>query len=58
MSISAAGLLCILKLALSAVGWLAASPLNTAALIIRIGFGGPLYYNYSQEPTKIVQVMI
>ena len=24
--------------------------LTKTALIIRIGFGGPLYYNYNQEP--------
>ena len=26
--------------------------LNRGALIIRIGFGGPLYYNYNKEPQK------
>ena len=25
---------------------------NIGALIIRIGFGGPLYYNYNKEPPK------
>ena len=25
---------------------------NTGALIIRIGFWGPLYYNYTKEPPK------
>ena len=27
---------------------------NVEALIIRIGFGGPLYSNYKKEPPKIV----
>ena len=27
---------------------------NIGDLKIRIGFGGPLYYNYSKEPRKIV----
>ena len=26
---------------------------NIGALIIRIGFWGPLYYNHNMEPTKI-----
>ena len=26
--------------------------------MIRIGFGGPLYYSYNKEPPKIVLVMI
>ena len=25
--------------------------------MIRIGFGGPLYYNYNKEPPKIVLVI-
>ena len=29
---------------------------NIGALIIRIGFGGPLYYKYNKEPPKIVLV--
>ena len=31
---------------------------NTRALIIRIGFGGPVYYNDNKEPPKIVLVII
>ena len=27
-------------------------------LIIRIGFWGPLYYNYNKEPPKIVLVIV
>ena len=27
---------------------------KTGAFIIRIGFWGPIYYNYSKEPPKIV----
>ena len=27
---------------------------NIGALILRIGLGGPLYYNYNKEPPKIV----
>ena len=27
---------------------------NTGALIIRIGFGGPSYYDFKKEPPKIV----
>ena len=25
---------------------------NIGALIIRVGFGGPLYYNYNKDPPK------
>ena len=32
--------------------------LNIGALIIRIGFWGPLYYNSNKEPPKIVLVII
>ena len=31
---------------------------NIGALKIRIGFGGPLNYNYNNEPPKIVLVVI
>ena len=31
---------------------------NIGALIIRIGFGGPLYYMYHKEPPKIVVVIL
>ena len=31
---------------------------NIGALIIRIGFGGLLCYNYNKEPPQIVQVTI
>ena len=31
---------------------------SIGALIIRIGFGGPLYFNYTKEPPKIVLVLI
>ena len=30
---------------------------NVGALIIRIGFGGIIYYNYDKEPPKIVLVI-
>ena len=31
---------------------------SKGALRIRIGFWGPLYYNYGEEPLKIVQVIL
>ena len=31
---------------------------NMGALIIRIGFWGPLYYNCNKEPPKIVWVIM
>ena len=31
---------------------------NIGALIIRIGFGGRLYYNYNKEPPKILLVLM
>ena len=31
---------------------------NIGALIIRLGFWGPLYHNYNKEPPKIVSVII
>ena len=33
-------------------------PVNIGALIIRIGFWGPLYYNYNKEPPKMVLEII
>ena len=33
-------------------------PVHIGALIIRIGFWRPLYYNYSKEPPKIVSVIM
>ena len=38
--------------------WRALGGYNIGALIIRIGFWGPLYYNYGKEPPKIVLVII
>ena len=32
--------------------YLSRAQTNKAALIIRIGFWGPLYYNYNEEPPK------
>ena len=37
---------------------LATRHLILGALIIRIGFGGPLNYSYNKEPPKIVLVII
>ena len=34
------------------------SDLHIGALIIRVGFWGPLYHNYNKEPPKIVLVII
>ena len=31
---------------------------DIGALIIRIGFWGPFYYNYNQEPPTIVLVIL
>ena len=31
---------------------------SIGALVIRIGFGGPVCYNYSKEPSRIVLVIV
>ena len=37
---------------LKTLHWSLEGKLNLGALIIRIGFGGPLYYDCNKEPTK------
>ena len=45
--------MCVLRLKLQEGASAPAYP-NVGALIIRIGFWGPLYYIYDKEPPKIV----
>ena len=42
---------CRLPLAEAGLAWQGASNIE-AVMIIRIGFWGPLYYNYNKEPPK------
>ena len=38
--------------------WFQDSGVSIGAVIIRIGFWGPFYYNYNKEAPKIVLVII